>query len=369
MGLYVHVPFCKSQCIYCNFSRIFKYNLVDKYIDAIAKEASRIENKRKITTLYIGGGTPSSIGYDNLDKLLSVINTQFDINDVEEYTIECNPDDIDDNIIGVLKAHKVTRISFGVQSLNDNILKFMHRRHDCQKVYQSIEKLRVNDFDNISVDFIYGLPQIDNYSYQEDINKFINLDINHMSAYALSYEEGSPLYRKLNNGQIKQQSDEAVATQYSELIEQMRNAGFDHYEISNFSRSQKYSHHNWLYWQRRPYYGLGPAACAFDGKNRYTNPSNVSEYIERISQNQPLAEAEKLTDDDIYNEIVMLGLRTKQGINIEEIKKLPQQYIMYFENQIKKLLDSNMLINRENFIVIPEQNWFICDYITRKIFI
>lgn len=368
-GLYVHVPFCKSQCIYCNFSRVFKFNLVNDYIDAIKHEIALLTNKKPITSIYVGGGTPSAIGAEALDRLLTIVKSNFNTSNVTEFTIECNPEDIDNEIIDVFKRHNVNRISFGVQSLDDNMLKFMHRRHNSQRVYDAIQLLRKNKFNNISVDFIYGLPHIDGYNFEKDIDLFIKLDINHLSAYSLSYEEGSTINKLLAMNRITALPDDTIAEQYQILIKQLADADFDHYEISNFARSAKFSHHNWLYWQREPYYGLGPAACSFDGEYRFANTENVANYINALQNDEPHFTTEKLSTDDIYNEIVMLGLRTKQGISLNAIRQLPSKYFDFFNTNVEKLFNNSTLIKIGDYIKVPESNWFIDDLITRELFI
>lgn len=368
-GLYIHVPFCKSQCIYCGFDRIFKYQLADNYIDALDIEASLIEDERRVSTVYIGGGTPSSLSAKQLDRLLSVVDKHFDISNLAEYTIECNPDDVGEEFTAVAKAHGINRISMGVQSLNDEVLRLMHRRHSAARVHQAINQLISAGFDNISVDLIYGLPKSWNYNFIDEVDKFISLGISHLSAYALSYEDGTPLARMHKSGRVEKLSDDEAAEQYQTLTERMSQGSFDHYEISNFARENKFSRHNTLYWQRKPYFGLGPAACAFDGKRRYSNTPDVAQYIDLLSSRKSPTQAELLTDDDIFNEIVMLGMRTRRGIDKEQIKLLPQKYSDHFREKSKQFFSEGYFTENEQFVKLREEYWFVSDYITRKIFV
>ena len=369
-GLYVHVPFCKSICNYCDFYRVVDLSLVGGYLEALQKECENISEKKSISTVYIGGGTPSSIGINNLEKLLEILHQQFYLNSVEEFTVECNPEDVTDDMLSILKNHGVNRISLGVQSLDDHVLKFMKRRHKAKKVNSVVEKIYTHGIYNTSVDLIYGLPQEANYNLLEDLHRFIDLGVEHISAYSLTYEENSIFNKKLQIGQLTQKDDDKVFSEYETVIDLMKLSGYEHYEISNFARPGKQSKHNNAYWKRIPYYGLGPSACSFDGKKRQRNMPDVEKFmVGTLTGFGYVPEIEDLTEIDVYNELVMLGLRTKNGVNIKEINSLGNNYAEYFIKNIEPFLIDHSVVKSENNFIIDERKWFICDLITSSLFI
>lgn len=363
-GLYIHIPFCKSKCSYCDFYRIVDLSYLESYVDSVIKEMYLTKNSiNHLSTIYLGGGTPSVLGPFLLNKLLSSISKYFKVSCVEEFTVECNPEDITEDLVDVLINNGVNRVSLGVQSLNEKMLKFLNRRHDSNKVYDSISLLHSKNINNISVDLIFGYPSIDNYVFKDDVDSFINLDIKHLSAYSLSYEEGAWITRLVNQGKIKPLDDDLVADQYNYLIHKLKDKGFNHYEISNYCKDNYYSHHNVDCWNRNEYLGLGPGASSFINNKRFTNICNVKKYIDNINENIIDHDEDILCDNDVYNEIVMLGLRTAKGVNINDI---PNSHKEYFLNNTKVLIDDGYLeICGDNYI-IPEEKWFVLDMITEK---
>ena len=382
IGLYIHIPFCKSKCGYCDFFRVTDLNLIDKYVDSLINELTilSVENK-KFRTIYIGGGTPSVLPIDVFQKLLKTINKLFLVEMTKEFTVECNPEDVTETLIKLLYDNGVNRISMGVQSFDDNMLKFMNRRHNAQKVYQSIDIVQNIGISNISIDMIFGLPIIDEYSFDTDVEKFVNIGVEHLSAYSLSYEANSYFSCLLKNKKLHTPSDDDVAQQYERLTQKLSEKGYLHYEISNyckpknnnaslpicnFEQLNKYyfnSKHNTACWQRAPYYGVGAGAYSFDGIRRWNNIANIEEYIQN-SDIENIREYEYLTSKDVYNETVMLGLRTLFGVNENMID---EKYRDYFAQKAKQLFDENKLyILSDNSFAIPESEWFLLDLITEK---
>lgn len=369
-GLYVHVPFCKSICNYCDFYRVVDLSLVGGYLEALNKECENLTDKQPISTVYIGGGTPSSIGLKQLEQLLNILHQNFDLNTVEEFTVECNPEDVTDDIISILKNEGVNRISLGVQSLDDHVLKFMKRRHKAKKVNSVVEKIYTHGIYNTSVDLIYGLPEEANYNFVEDLHRFIDLGVEHISAYSLTYEGNSIFNKNLQVGKLTQKDDDKVFAEYETVIELMKQSGYEHYEISNFARPGKQSQHNNSYWNRIPYYGLGPSACSFDGKIRKRNLPDVEKYmVGTLTGFGYEPEIENLTDIDVYNEIVMLGLRTKKGVDLNSIKALNESYAAYFVKNIQPFIDDKSVNQIDNNFIIDERKWFISDLITSSLFL
>lgn len=363
-GLYIHIPFCKSKCSYCDFYRIVDLSYLESYVDSVIKEMYITKNIiNHLNTIYLGGGTPSVLGPFLLNKLLSSISKYFKVSCVEEFTVECNPEDITEDLVDVLINNGVNRVSLGVQSLNDKMLKFLKRRHDSNKVYDSISLLHSKNINNISVDLIFGYPSIDNYVFKDDVDSFIDLDIKHLSAYSLSYEEGAWITRLVNQGKIKPLDDDLVADQYNYLIHKLKDKGFNHYEISNYCKDNFYSHHNVDCWNRNEYLGLGPGASSFINNKRFTNICDVKKYIDNINDNIIDHDEDILCDNDVYNEIVMLGLRTAKGVNINDI---PNSHKEYFLNNTKVLIDDGYLVICGDNYIIPEEKWFVLDMITEK---
>ncbi|MCQ2203363.1 MAG: radical SAM family heme chaperone HemW [Bacteroidales bacterium] len=382
IGLYIHVPFCKSKCAYCDFYRIVDLGLVDGYVEALKREmdiySSSIDGK--ISTIYIGGGTPSILKTKKIGEVLRNINEKFDCSEIEEFTVECNPEDIDENLAKALYEGGVNRISLGVQSMNDSMLRFLNRRHSGRKINEAIEILRAEGFRNISVDMIFGLPKVGDFSFKEDVDKFIGLGVEHLSAYSLSYEEGSWLTRLVNEGKVERLDDDEVADQYAYLTMKMKEAGYDHYEISNYCKKGFHSRHNSDCWKRIPYIGMGPGSYSFDGKKRWNDVENVREYIKILSDEsmvmnvdymydmQFIENIENIDEKDIYNEVVMLGLRTNKGVRYNDI---PKKYIRYFDDIVSMTIKDGMVekVNdelEEKYYKIPEEKLFLLDMITEK---
>lgn len=368
-GIYIHVPFCKSFCNYCTFCRTTDNTLINNYLNALDIEIGRCEYHEPIETVYLGGGTPSSIGTVALEHILKTVRRHFDLSNVIEYTVECNPEDVSLPLAEMLVSQGVNRVSMGVQSLNDDILKAMNRRHNAHKVTEAIETFRAVGITNISVDFIYGLPQHLTYAFEEEIDKFVALNVPHLSAYALSYEEGSLFHRQLTNGVIMKSDDDNVYHQYNILTERLADAGYHHYEISNYARDNMFSRHNSSYWHRVPYYGFGPAACSFHDNMRRSNIYDIGLYIKSVIENSEYAETEYLTTDDVYNEQIMLNLRTSDGVCLDEIEAIGQKYKDYFLKQAIPFIDDGSITVTLGRYKITEKDWFISDYITRQLFV
>ncbi len=368
-GVYIHVPFCVSKCGYCDFCRVTDLSLVEKYIDTLELEVSRSGIVGcEPATIYVGGGTPSCLGCRNVDRLLRIVNKYFKTSRVSEWTVECNPDDVDSNLVAVLVENGVNRVSMGAQSLCDPMLRMMGRRHDSAQVVRAIECLRDGGIDNISIDCIFGLPKIngiaEGYDPKTDFESFVSLGVEHLSAYALQYEQGSRFSKMIAEGKMSALPDDEVADQYSLLTEIMRKTGYAHYEISNYAKPGREAKHNSSYWNRTPYYGFGPAASSFVNKIRTTNTFDVIEYIASGGEKKELVE--NLTTKDVYDEVVMLGLRTSTGVREKDV---PESYLRYYHDAVDREMHQGNIIRLDNGNVrIPEEKWFVSDGIIERMF-
>lgn len=382
IGLYIHIPFCKSKCGYCDFFRTTNLDLIDKYVDALISELTFLSIQNKyFRTIYVGGGTPSVLPLDVFEKLLKSLSLLFDIDKTKEFTVECNPEDVNEQLMKMLYDNGVNRISMGVQSFNDYMLRFMNRRHNSQKVYKSIEIVQKVGIENVSIDMIFGLPIIEKYSFETDVDKFVNIGIQHLSAYLLSYENGSYFSFLLKNKKLHTPSDDKIAQQYEYLTQKMTEKKYLHYEISNYCKQKENtisevngfeqlnenyfnSKHNSACWQRIPYYGIGAGAYSFDGEKRWNNVANINEYIALKNNIEKIREYEYLTNHDVYNEVIMLSLRTCFGVNE---KSISEEYKAYFRKKTSELLAEKMLYKLPNgSFAIPESEWFLLDLITEK---
>lgn len=318
-GLYLHIPFCKSRCIYCGFYSTTFEEVKAQYVDALVKELvmRTCGNDAPWSTIYLGGGTPSRLSEAELERLFASI----DCSGAKEITMECNPDDITSQYAALLARLPINRISMGAQTFSDERLRFIRRRHEARQVDEAVERLRRAGIDNISIDLMYGFPGETMDEWQTDIDHLLSLSPEHISAYCLMFEEGTPLYAMREQGKIEETDEETSRAMYELLMEKMAVAGFEHYEISNFARPGFRSRHNANYWNDTPYVGVGAAAHSYDGAERSWNTADVKEYIARIGQGERPCERERLTPEMKYNDFVMLSLRTREGICLSTLEQ------------------------------------------------
>ena len=368
MNLYLHIPFCKTRCIYCAFYSTTFDTLKDKYIAAMRREIGIRLGKAPVSTLYLGGGTPSQLSIDQLATLLKDINIRQDA----ERTIECNPDDITADYAQGLRRLGFNRVSLGMQTFDDGLLKFIHRRHNAKKAMSSIAMLHDAGFENISLDLMYGLPGQTLSMWESDIDTALSLGVKHISCYCLTFEEDTPLYNMRENGEVKEIDDETALQMYNILIDKLKSAGFEHYEISNFAIPGFRSHHNTGYWNGTPYIGIGAGAHSYDGKSRRWNICDVKSYIKLMQSNtdkkavEAISEGEELSNTDRYNELVMTRLRTSDGLPLAEIPSAKKQQ---FLKSIEKFIQEGNLCIEDNTCRLTRQGLFISDYIISSLFI
>ena len=368
-GLYIHIPFCKSRCIYCGFYSTTAFELRQQYTDALCREiADRASGS--ISTIYLGGGTPSQL---TLPQLHQIFDTIYKYNKVEkdaEVTIEVNPDDVTEELAAALPALSVNRVSMGAQTFDDERLTFLHRRHTSRQVGEAIDRLRKAGISNISIDLMYGFPEETLTSWQQDISTALSLDVEHLSAYCLMIEEGTPLYRM----QIAPIDEELERTMYELLMDRLEAAGYEHYEISNWSLSPRplqrereprsyRSRHNSSYWNQTPYIGIGAAAHSYDGQCcRRWNISDIRRYIDGIRQGTCVYEEEWLDEDTRYNDCVTVALRTCEGINLKNLSARHRQYCL--ENAQHFIDDGLLKLSHDNHqLSLTRRGLFISDMI------
>ncbi len=371
-GLYIHIPYCHAKCAYCDFYSMPCNGTIECYIKAIVEEARLRagEINGKFRSIYIGGGTPSSIDTDYLGVLLKELGDIFDLGEVEEFTIEVNPEDVNPEFLSRIKNIGVNRVSMGVQSLVDGELKAVGRRHSSAEALAAA-RLISEHFKNYSLDIIYGLPQQTLKSLKYTVEQILLLRPPHLSAYLLSYEPGTRLYAMLMAGKVEE-ATEQLATGMYELVDRMLTGdGYVHYEISNFALPGKESMHNSSYWNSTPYLGLGVSAHSFDGVERRYNEARINDYINCISNRQSFYTIDEETDENRFNDYLITRLRTSKGLDLSHLTTMPfGRFINKIEPLIDKLIKSGSLVREsDQRLVIPSSQWLTSDAIMRELII
>ncbi len=371
-GLYIHIPFCKKACHYCNFH--FSTNQKHKYefLQALCKELQQRATELKNTTVssvYFGGGTPSLLTSEDLNLIFKTIGTYYKIAPSAEITLEANPDDLKNSKIKMLSETQINRLSIGVQSFFEEDLQLMNRAHNANEAVESL-KIARQYFDNISIDLMYGMPQMSVERWRENLKVALGLGIKHMSCYALTVEPKTALEHFIKTSKHPPMNDALAASHFQVLIEDTQKAGLTHYEVCSFGTPEYFSQHNTSYWLGKPYLGVGPSAHSFDGKKRSWNVSNNTTYIKTLAKNQlPLTE-EILTPENRFNEYLMTGLRTMWGVSLRNIDK---NYGSEFKTQLlenaQKHLNSKMLILENDVLKTTNKGKFLCDGIASDLFI
>ena len=375
-GIYIHIPFCRSRCIYCGFYSTTALELRQRYVDALCREMElRLEERAlhfPLSTIYLGGGTPSQLSFDQLNQLFIYINKVYDLVSPSEITIEVNPDDVTGEFAAALKQLPINRVSMGIQTFNDQRLRFLRRRHTAQQAIDAVERLRAAGISNLSIDLMYGFPDETLADWEADIESALALNVEHISAYCLMIEEGTPLHKMFtvdslqytddysneqHNENCPQCVDEETERQmYYTLIDRLTAAGYGHYEISNFARPGFRSRHNSNYWNGTPYIGLGAAAHSYDVRSRSWNVADINAYIEGIEQGERRYEEELLDDDTRYNDTITVGLRTCEGISLGTLSKKHKDYCIknarrYLDDGLLEIVDQHLRLTRSGLFV------------------
>ena len=310
-GLYIHIPFCKKRCLYCDFFSTTQLARREEYVEALLKEIAmrRNEASEPIQTVYIGGGTPSTLDAADIERIVRAVGLQ----EAEEVTMEMNPGDATREYLQALRQTGINRLSIGIQSFQDELLQLIGRRHNAKQAIEAVRMAQEVGFDNISVDLMYALPTQTMTQWEADIETTLSLGVQHISSYGLMYEEGTALTKMVENGELEAIDEDTENAMYDRLCERLKQAGFVHYEVSNFALPGREAKHNSNYWNGTPYIGVGAGAHSYIGKVRSWNPDDLEAYIQGMNDGSLKRESETLSDEDLYNEQIMLGLRTSKG--------------------------------------------------------
>ncbi len=381
-GIYIHIPFCKQACHYCDFHFSTNLKKKEEMILALAKEIEMRKSEFQdeiVETIYFGGGTPSILEISDLKFLIDSVYKNYKVVENPEITVEANPDDLTENRIIELSKNKVNRLSIGIQSFFEDDLKLMNRAHNVEEAKKCLE-IATQYFDNISIDLIYGVPdssqngeqakQMSNEKWLQNIETALSFNVPHISSYALTVEPKTALHSFIQKGIIPQPDDEVAQEHFHILVDKLSENGFIHYELSNFGKENYFSKNNSSYWLGKKYIGIGPSAHSYDGKNRGWNVSNNSLYIKSIQENKLPIEIENLTKTDCYNEYIMTGLRTIWGVSLERIEQeFGKTYLDYLNQQAAKFIEDHLLFVDDNILRTTKKGKFLSDGIASDLFL
>ena len=377
-GIYIHIPFCKQACHYCDFHFSTSMKKKEEMVLAIAKEIqmrkSEFElldgarNDAKIETIYFGGGTPSVLTSEEINFLIAAVYSNYSVIENPEITLEANPDDLSSERIIELSKSKINRLSIGIQSFFEDDLQMMNRAHNSAEAKKCLQEATLY-FDNISLDLIYGIPRMSNEKWKQNIETALSFGIPHISSYALTVEPKTALNKLIQTGKIAAPKDEVAQEHFAILVETLEANGFIHYELSNFGKENYFSKNNSAYWLGKKYIGIGPSAHSYDGISRSWNVSNNSIYLKSIQEDKLPNEIEILSISDRYNEYIMTGLRTIWGVSLDRIKtEFGDEYLNYLNKQVQKFLDDDLVFIENNILKPTSKGKFLTDGIASDLF-
>ncbi|HEL0645775.1 radical SAM family heme chaperone HemW [Streptococcus equi] len=364
---YVHIPFCTQICYYCDFSKVFiKNQPVDAYLEALIKEFESYQIN-SLKTLYIGGGTPTAITAKQLDYLLSHLQQHLQLDQLEEFTIEANPGDLTEDKIAVLRQSAVNRISLGVQTFNDKQLKQIGRSHTEAQIYTTIASLKEAGFQNMSIDLIYALPGQTIQQVKENVAKALTLDIPHLSLYSLILEHHTVFMNKMRRGKLQLPTEDLEAEMFEYIISEMEASGFEHYEISNFTKPGFESRHNLMYWNNDEYFGCGAGASGYLDGIRYRNRVPIQHYLKAVADGNARLSEEVLTKEEMMEEELFLGLRKKSGVSVSRFQ---EKFGLSFESRygpvVRELQAQGLLVKDKDFVRMTKKGLFLGDSVAEK---
>lgn len=372
-GIYIHIPFCKKACTYCDFHFSTSLKMKAEFMDALIKEMdirNVVFSGEEVSTIYFGGGTPSLLTKDELKIIFEKLSYSFNISERAEITLEANPDDLTFEKIAEIKETPINRLSIGVQSFGDDDLKFMNRAHTAENAIQSITMAQEAGFENLTIDLIYGTPGMTDESWIQNLHKSFDLNIPHISSYALTVEEKTLLHQQIKSKKMAPLSEEQSARQFEILMREMSENGYEQYEISNFCKPNGYSRHNSAYWSKDNYLGLGPSAHSFLGNSRLWNVSNNAEYIKSLSADILPLELEVLSERDRYNEYVMTSLRTKWGCHVSQMEADFSKTINDgFKSEIQKHVQNGLVTEDNGIFTLSNEGMLLADRISADLFL
>ncbi|MEO8147036.1 MAG: radical SAM family heme chaperone HemW [Bacteroidia bacterium] len=371
-GIYIHIPFCKQACHYCNFHFSTSLQYKNDFVSCLIKEIELQKNYlngEKIDTIYFGGGTPSLLSYDDLMMIFEKLHQHFSINADAEITLESNPDDLSKQKIKELKRTPINRLSIGVQSFFDDDLQLMNRAHHADEAQRSVLNAADAGFENITIDLMYALPTLTDDKWKQNLQTAFSLPVQHLSCYNLTVEEQTALAKFIRQGKIPAVDEDRAVAQFKILIKAASEKGFEQYEISNFAKNEMYSRHNSSYWKGESYLGLGPSAHSYNGTSRQWNISNNQIYISSINKKELNFEIENLKPFTLYNEYVMTSLRTKWGVQLNQIEsKFGKTFADYFKTNIAHFVNGGKVIQQQNNYRLSDEGKLMTDHIASEMF-
>lgn len=377
-GIYIHIPFCKQACHYCDFHFSTSLKNKEALLQGINKELEiqkdylKLDNNETIDTIYLGGGTPSLLSLEELTSLFETIYKFYPVNPKAEVSLEANPDDLTRLKLKELSDTPVNRLSIGIQSFRDEDLKLMNRSHTAQEALKVVSDAQDVGFDNISIDLIYGTPTLSNENWSANLKTAFDLNVNHISAYCLTVEPKTALAHLIKEGKIKNVEDQKSADQFEIMLKEMKNNNFEQYEISNFCKEKNYSKHNSNYWLKKHYLGVGPSAHSYDGASRQWNVSNNNKYIQGIESYKgkgPWYERENLSLSQQYNEYILTTLRTIWGAELEHINSFGESFLAHLLKESQAYLQSGHIIKKNSTLFLSDAGKIIADKITSDLFV
>lgn len=371
-GIYIHIPYCKQACHYCDFHFSTSMKTKNEMIDCIVKEMDirKSEFSKKIDSVYIGGGTPSVMTNLELETIFNGLEKKISISDLKEITIEINPEDLINEKLEFYNEIGINRLSIGIQSMNNNILKWMNRSHNKNQIINGLNTVKEIGYENISLDFIYGTPKNLTRDIKDELLEILKFNPTHLSCYHLTIEDGTYFGHLEKKRKIKRIEDDVSQKEFQWISEKLKSKNYQHYEISNFALQGKQSFHNSNYWNQSSYIGLGPGAHSFRNSTRRWNISNNRLYIKNIKAGVPYFEQEVLSPYDLVNEKIMLGLRTLNGLDKNYISSIvPQSIKDEIESKLNTFLKDEILISTNNIISMNPEKWLLSEYVSRELFI
>jgi len=372
-GIYVHIPFCRRKCHYCNFFSLASLKYKERFLDALKEEIFLRKNfldSKPVESIYLGGGTPSQLQIPEIESILEDLRKYFNLAENMEITLEANPDDLDPAILLEYRNIGINRLSIGVQSFFDDDLQYLNRIHSGQRAEESVLQAKEVGFSNISLDFIYGIPTLTAEKWHKNLEKAFSLEVPHISAYSLTVEPKTALDLLIHKKKLPGPEEEQILEHFRILLQMMKEQEFEHYEISNFCKNGFYSRHNSMYWNGTPYLGLGPSAHSYDGTSRQWNISNLVYYIDQINKNEPFFESEKLTPLQKYNEYVMVSLRTMWGCDLNTIgERFGEETATHFSRSATRYLISGEMIEKTGIYYLTDEGKLFADGIAADLFL
>ncbi len=372
-GIYIHIPYCKQKCNYCDFHFSTNKTTIKQMVDAICKEIELkkdyLNSNEIIKTIYFGGGTPSFISDNYFLQIIKSITQYYQIDSDIEFTVECNPDDLTKEKLLFYKKVGVNRLSIGIQSFDDNQLEFMNRAHNANEAENCVRIAQQLGFNNITIDLIYGLPKTDLHYWQNQIEKAINLGVNHISAYCLTIEPKTVFGSQFKKGKLNPATDDKSNAEFELLIKVLKKNGFEQYEISNFAKKGYISKHNSSYWLGEQYIGIGPSAHSFNGNTRQWNIANNHTYIKALSNHTSFFKTEVLSIENRFNEHILTRLRTKWGIDLNQLKQISEHHLKSIYPLLKQFETSKDITINHGTVTLTEKGKHLADYITAELFV